>query len=90
MCEQPPYSMLVRGIEADVLPTCERHGMGVISWSPLAGGWLSGKYRKGAADVTSSRAARLPARYDLNLPGNQAKLEAAESLALLAEEAGCR
>src|SRR3954452_15345541 len=45
--EQPPYSILARGIEADVLPTCERHAMGVIPWSPLAGGWLSGKYRKG-------------------------------------------
>jgi aryl-alcohol dehydrogenase-like predicted oxidoreductase len=39
VCEQPPYSMLVRAVEADVLPTCQRHGMGVISWSPLAGGW---------------------------------------------------
>src|SRR5438552_7369128 len=38
-CEQPPYSILVRGIEADVLPTCQRYGMGVIPWSPLAGGW---------------------------------------------------
>ena len=48
VCEQPPYSILVRGIEADVLPTCQRYGMGVIPWSPLAGGWLSGKWRKGA------------------------------------------
>ena len=48
VCEQPPYSMLVRGIEADVLPTCARYGMGVLSWSPLAGGWLSGRYRLGA------------------------------------------
>src|SRR5881392_1423608 len=46
VCEQPPYSMLVRGIEAEVLPTCRRYGMGVIPWSPLAGGWLSGRYRK--------------------------------------------
>src|SRR5438128_5048361 len=38
--EQPPYSMLVRGGEADVLPTCQRYGVGVIPWSPLAGGWL--------------------------------------------------
>src|SRR3954467_13653409 len=48
VCEQPPYSMLVRGVEAEVLPTCERYGMGVIPWSPLAGGWLSGRWRKGA------------------------------------------
>src|SRR5205085_11949611 len=45
VCEQPPYSLLVRGIEADVLPVCERYRMGVIPWSPLAGGWLSGRYR---------------------------------------------
>ena len=86
--EQPPYSMLVRGIESDVLPTCDRHGMGVITWSPLAGGWLSGRWRKGRDDVSSTRAARLPARYDLSLPENRAKLDAAEALAVLAEEAG--
>ena len=66
VCEQPPYSILVRGVEADVLPTCQRHGMGVIPWSPLAGGWLSGKWRKGGDDLTSHRANRIPARYDLS------------------------
>src|SRR3954471_12526824 len=66
--EQPPYSMLIRGIESDVLPTCRRHGMGVIPWSPLAGGWLSGRWRKGADDLTSRRSDRLPARYDLSIP----------------------
>src|ERR671916_2732412 len=45
--EQPPYSLVVRGIENDLLPTCRRHGMGVIPWSPLAGGWLSGRWRQG-------------------------------------------
>ena len=88
VCEQPPYSLLVRGVEADVLPTCREHGMGVIPWSPLAGGWLSGKWRKGADDLTSRRAAMIPARYDLSVPANQAKLEAADALARLAEEAG--
>ena len=88
VCEQPPYSMLVRGVEADVLPTCARYGMGVISWSPLAGGWLSGRWRKGAETPTSSRQERLPHRFDLSLPGNQRKLDAAEALAQLAEEAG--
>jgi aryl-alcohol dehydrogenase-like predicted oxidoreductase len=88
VCEQPPYSLLVRGIENDVLPTCERHDMAVIPWSPLAGGWLSGKYRKNQAIPTSTRAARLPGRYDLSLPGNQKKLDAADALAVLAEEAG--
>ena len=57
VCEQPPYSMLVRGTEAEVLPTCARYGMGVISWSPLAGGWLSGRYRQDADQTTPFSAA---------------------------------
>ena len=85
--EQPPYSMLVRNIEADVLPVAERYGMGVLPWSPLAGGWLSGKYRKGE-QPTSTRAQRLPQRYDLSLPGNRRKLDAVEQLAVLAEQSG--
>ena len=88
VCEQPPYSLLVRGIEHDVLPTCQRHDIGVIPWSPLAGGWLSGKWRKNAPTPTSGRAKRIPGRYDMSLPGNQKKLEAADALAVLAEEAG--
>jgi aryl-alcohol dehydrogenase-like predicted oxidoreductase len=88
VCEQPPYSILVRGIEDEVLPVCRRYGMGVIPWSPLAGGWLSGRYRKNADLPASTRAGRIPQRFDMNLPGNQAKLEAAEQLAVLAEEAG--
>jgi aryl-alcohol dehydrogenase-like predicted oxidoreductase len=88
VCEQPPYSILVRGIEQDVLPTCRRYGMGVIPWSPLAGGWLTGRYRKGEEVPTSHRAARIPQRYDMSLPGNQRKLEAADALAQVAEEAG--
>jgi aryl-alcohol dehydrogenase-like predicted oxidoreductase len=88
VCEQPPYSILARGIEADVLPTCREFGMGVIPWSPLAGGWLSGKWRKGADDLTSRRSAMLPQRYDLSLPANQAKLDAADALGKLADEAG--
>ena len=88
VCEQPPYSVLVRGVEQDVLPTCRRHGMGVIPWSPLAGGWLSGKWRKDADDLASRRSAMIPQRYDLSIPANQRKLEAADALALLAEETG--
>src|SRR5918994_519942 len=88
VCEQPPYSLLVRSVEADVLPTCRRYGMGVIPWSPLAGGWLSGRWRKGADDLTSRRAAMLPKRYDLSLPENQRKLDAADALGRLADEAG--
>src|SRR4051812_12381212 len=88
ICEQPPYSLLVRGIENDVLPTCERYGMGVIPWSPLAGGWLSGKWRKGQEAPGSSRATRLPHRFALSIPETQRKLDAAEAYAQLAEEAG--
>jgi aryl-alcohol dehydrogenase-like predicted oxidoreductase len=86
--EQPPYSLLARGIESDVLPTCQRHGMGVIPWSPLAGGWLSGGYRKNAEIPQSSRRERIPARFDLSSPVNQRKLEAADALGALADEAG--
>ena len=60
--EQPPYSMLARAIETDVLPTCLRHDVGVIPWSPLAGGWLSGRYRKDAERPASTRAERIPQR----------------------------
>jgi aryl-alcohol dehydrogenase-like predicted oxidoreductase len=88
VCEQPPYSMLVRGIEGDVLPTCQRYRMGVIPWSPLAGGWLSGKYRKGRDIPTSHRATRIPQRFDLDRPDNQRKLEAADALGQVADDAG--
>ncbi|HTZ04124.1 MAG TPA: aldo/keto reductase [Gaiellaceae bacterium] len=86
--EQPPYSLLVRGIEAEVLPVCLEYGMGVIPWSPLAGGWLSGAYRKDAAAPASMRADRIPRRYDLSLPENQRKLDAADALGRLADDAG--
>jgi aryl-alcohol dehydrogenase-like predicted oxidoreductase len=86
--EQPPYSLLVRGVEADLLPVAERYGMGVLPWSPLAGGWLTGRYRKGADLPISQRSTRLPGRYDLSSPANQRKLDAADALAVLAEEAG--
>jgi aryl-alcohol dehydrogenase-like predicted oxidoreductase len=88
VCEQPPYSILVRGVEAEVLPTCQRYGMGVIPWSPLAGGWLSGAYRRDAELPQSRRADRIPRRYDVTMPENQRKLEIADQLAKLAEEAG--
>ncbi|MEW2128067.1 aldo/keto reductase [Streptomyces sp. NPDC007259] len=88
VAEQPPYSILARGIEREVLPTARRYGLGVLSWSPLAGGWLSGRYRKGAARPDSSRAARQPERFDIASPENAAKLDAAEALAQLADEAG--
>ncbi len=87
-CEQPPYSILARGIETAVLPTCQRYGMGVIPWSPLAGGWLTGKYRKGDPTPTSGRAARIPDRFDFAKPENQRKLDLVEELLKLASDAG--
>lgn len=85
--EQPPYSILVRGIEEDVLPAVQRHGMGTLTYSPLSGGWLSGKWRKNSASAPAS-AARPKARFDMSSPANQRKLDIVEDLALLAEEAG--
>jgi aryl-alcohol dehydrogenase-like predicted oxidoreductase len=88
--EQPPYSLLARGIEAAVLPVCQRLGMGVLTWSPLAWGFLSGKYRRGQdIDLTTGRAALAPHRFDPALPGNAAKYEAVERLTELAAESGC-
>jgi aryl-alcohol dehydrogenase-like predicted oxidoreductase len=88
VCEQPPYSLLVRGVEAEILPACQRYGMGVIPWSPLAGGWLSGQWRLGRDNLSSRRASRIPGRYDLTMPENQKKLEAADALAGLADDSG--
>jgi aryl-alcohol dehydrogenase-like predicted oxidoreductase len=88
VCEQPAYSILARAAEADILPTCARHGMGAITYSPLTGGWLSGRWRKDTGQQSSSRASRLPERFDLSQPDNQRKLDAVEALALLAEAAG--
>ncbi|KQQ94255.1 aldo/keto reductase [Leifsonia sp. Leaf325] len=85
--EQPPYSILVRGIEEDVLPTTQRHGMGTLTYSPLAGGWLSGKWRKDTAPTPTS-AARPSARFDMTSAANQRKLEIVDALAHVADEAG--
>ncbi|MFD3696704.1 aldo/keto reductase [Streptomyces sp. NPDC058646] len=88
--EQPPYSILARGIETDVLPVAQWYGMGVMTWSPLASGFLSGTYRLGGpVDMTRGRAALTPARFDPSIPGNVAKLEAVEQLVELADSLGC-
>ena len=85
--EQPPYSLLVRGIELDVLPTAQRHGMGILTYSPLSGGWLSGNWTADSSPTSPARQ-RLVARFDMSLPENQRKLEAVEKLAQVAEGAG--
>ncbi len=88
--EQPPYSLLTRAIEYDLLPACLRHGMGVMAYSPLAGGWLSGRYRKGVqvGGPGSPARGRLSGSYDAANPANAAKLDAADALGALADEAG--
>ncbi|MET9953152.1 aldo/keto reductase [Streptomyces sp. NPDC006339] len=87
--EQPPYSLLARGIETSVLPVARRYGMGVLTWAPLAAGFLTGRYRKGqAVDLTSGRAALAPHRFDPALPENQAKLDAVEKLIAVADDIG--
>ncbi|MHC3461533.1 aldo/keto reductase [Streptomyces flavovirens] len=85
--EQPSYSALQRGIERDVLPVAEEYGLGVLAWSPLASGWLSGAVREGR-EITTSRSKMLPERFDLSLPANRARLDAVERLAKVADEAG--
>jgi aryl-alcohol dehydrogenase-like predicted oxidoreductase len=89
VAEQPPYSLLARSVESEVLPVAQQHGLAVLPWSPLAGGWLSGRYRREDAQLpTSSRAQRQPGRHDPNLPANVEKLEAVYALTDLADQAG--
>ncbi|MFJ4850414.1 MULTISPECIES: aldo/keto reductase [unclassified Streptomyces] len=85
--EQPSYSILQRGAEAHVLPVTEEYGLGVLVWSPLASGWLSGAVRAGR-EITTHRSALLPQRFDLSVPSNRARLDAVERLAAVADEAG--
>ncbi|MFF9205510.1 aldo/keto reductase [Streptomyces sp. NPDC014986] len=85
--EQPSYSILQRGVEAHVLPVAEEYGLGVLAWSPLASGWLSGAVRRGR-DITTHRSGILPERFDTALPANRARLDAVEQLAEVADEAG--
>ncbi|MER7974851.1 aldo/keto reductase [Streptomyces sp. NPDC005840] len=80
--EQPPYSILDRSVEREVLPVCERYGMGTLVWSPLAQGMLTGRFRKGRA-TDSRRAARGFRHF-----GDEARLDAVERLIPIAEEAG--
>ncbi|TDD61765.1 aldo/keto reductase [Kribbella antibiotica] len=87
--EQPPYSMLSRGIERSLLPTARRLNMGVLTWSPLAWGFLSGKFRKDQPiDLTTGRASLAPHRFDPTLPVNAAKYDAVEKLVEVAEDNG--
>jgi aryl-alcohol dehydrogenase-like predicted oxidoreductase len=94
--EQPPYSIFVRGIEHDVLPVAQTYGMGVLVWSPLCRGWLTGRYRREDFDDTpESRATRTKTRggaiakqFDLSRPETQRKLDLVEDLVKVAANAG--
>ncbi|WP_214105783.1 aldo/keto reductase [Acrocarpospora catenulata] len=86
--EQPPYSILARGIERALLPVAEQFGLGTLTWSPLAGGWLSGRWKRGEQVETSARAVRNAPRHDPELPVNRVKREAAEKLLDLADASG--
>src|SRR5213078_1168321 len=91
VCEQPPYSIFVRRIEGDLLPTCQRYGMGVIAWSPLNGGWLTGKYRKDVEPPPDSRGARMgnASRFFADTPENRRKYAVLEELDKVAADVGC-
>ncbi|WP_263252890.1 aldo/keto reductase [Saccharopolyspora rosea] len=86
--DQPPYSILTRGAEQALFPTCLRYGIGVMTWSPLRSGWLTGRYRRDHVDMTTVRAKFLPHTFDPARPENQRKIDAVEALVALAEEAG--
>jgi aryl-alcohol dehydrogenase-like predicted oxidoreductase len=85
--EQPPYSIFARKVENALLPTCERYGMGVLVWSPLNAGWLTGRYASGDVAETG-RMKRTPGRFDLERPDNRRKLELSGELTALAADAG--
>lgn len=89
LTEQLPYSLLIRTNERTVLPVARKHRLGVLSYGPLASGWLSGAYRVGAEQPASSReGGRIPHRYDIAHEQNAAKLRAADALAQLADRVG--
>ena len=90
-CEQPPYSVLMRGIERAVLPTCAQYGIGVIVWSPLAGGLLTGRYRKGQPAPEGSRLARgfgAQHQSDRVSKAHERRLDLVEALLVIADQAG--
>ena len=85
--EQLNYSILNRGAESDVLPVTEQYGLGVLVWSPLSSGWLSGAVRAGQ-EITTHRSTVVPQRFDLEVAANRAKLDVVEQVAKVAADAG--
>jgi aryl-alcohol dehydrogenase-like predicted oxidoreductase len=88
--EQPPYSILARGVERSVLPVCRRYGVGVLTWAPLNGGWLTGKYNEASTPPASSRADRKPDHFDYGTSVHDRKLALVSALLEVAREAGVK
>src|SRR5262245_40129917 len=90
-CEQPWYSIFAREIERFVLPVCQRYGMGAITWSPLDGGWLTGRYLKPEDFKDNSRIVAMIRRrggsFDPESELIVKKLELANALSALAKAA---
>ncbi|MDP9842896.1 aldo/keto reductase [Streptosporangium lutulentum] len=80
--EQPPYSILNRGIEREVLPVVQEYGMGSLVWSPLAGGLLTGRYRKNRQNTTHR------SQFGFKHLSDERRLDAVEQLVPLAQDAG--
>ena len=99
--ETSPYSLFQRTVERETLAAVQHYRMGFTAWSPLNGGWLTGKYRSDAAAPAGSRAERvkgqwgehypiLQSRFDMQRPGNRRKLEMLSTLESIAQQAGLR
>ena len=92
---QPPYSIFTREMEREVFPVCRAHGFGAIVWSPLEGGWLAGRYRKGKPVPEDSRARNqtefgmfVARQFDMTTDKAKRRLDVVEALVGLADEAG--
>ncbi|MGH3626825.1 MAG: aldo/keto reductase, partial [Sciscionella sp.] len=80
--EQPPYSILNRGIEREVLPVVQEYGMGTLVWSPLAGGLLTGRYRKNQENTTHR------SQFGFQHLTDERRLDAVEQLIPVAQDVG--
>jgi aryl-alcohol dehydrogenase (NADP+) len=95
ICTQPPYSIFSRDAEREIFPACERFDVGAIVWSPLEGGWLAGRYRKGRPAPPDSRAANetefglfVRDNFDLESERGRRRLAVVEELVGMAESLG--
>jgi aryl-alcohol dehydrogenase-like predicted oxidoreductase len=88
ICDQPPYHLLDRRIERELVPMAQTYGIGLIPWSPLAGGFLSGKYKRGQTPPTDARVQKTPGgRADYFF--TDATFDVVEKLEAIAKEKGC-